>query len=395
MHGQTSPVADDLAATASSFVPYLLENALLTERTRQIPPETIGRLRDAGLFRSLVPKRFGGYEHDLSLTARIISELGRGCGSTAWVYGVAATQSWVVATFGLELQQEVWGSGPDAVISGSYGPNPKIQTVTRVEGGYRLSGRWGFASGCDHADWHLVQFLASDKGAAPVSYFGLVPRQDFVIEDDWYVMGLAGTGSKTVILNDVFVPKHRTQEFSSMNSGETLGARLHDNPIYSMPLMSVTPLGITVPHLGIARGAIDSLIAGATSGARDSARGKFSDHVLAHAWIGEALAAVDAAQLSVFRGISDLTAVAKAGRKPSIDERVRLRRDYAFAVRLCVQSINSVLNCTGASGIVLSSHVQRAWRDINSAARHIGLNWEPFAIQSGRNALQLEPNGLF
>ena len=397
MHSHaTVPAADDLVAAASSLVPYLIENAALTEKARQIPAETIRRLRDAGLFGSLVPSRFGGYEHDLNTTARIVVELGRGCGSTAWVYSVTAWQSWVVATVGFEAQEEVWASGPQSVISGTYGPNPKQQTVARVDRGFRLSGRWGFASGCDHADWHLVQFLALEKASpAQASYFALVPRQDFVIDDDWHVMGLAGTGSKTVVLDNVFVPEHRSLDYRSMNSGETPGATRHTNPIYAMPLMSVTPIGLALPILGVARGALDSLISSAVSGARDSARGKFADHTLAHAWIGEALASIDAATLVMFGGIADLTAVAKAGRRPSIDERVRLRRDYAFAIHLCVQAVNLMLNCTGASGIVLTNQIQRAWRDINSAARHIGLNWEPYAIQSGRIALQLEPNGLY
>lgn len=387
---------EELVEAAAALVPYLRENATLAEKVRQVPDETIQRLREAGLFEVLVPQRFGGQEGDFSTVARIIAELGKGCGSTAWVYGVSATQSWAVATFGLEAQEEVWTNGARAIISGTYGLNPKAQTVARVDNGFRLSGRWGFASGCDHADWHLTQFLAPADGATePLPYFALIPRADFTIEDDWHVMGLAGTGSKTVVLDDLFVPQHRALAYSLMDSGETPGAALHANPIYAMPLISVTPIGIGATLSGIARGALENLISGAVSGARDSARGKFADNVLAHAWIGEALADIEAAELVFLDGVANLTGIARSERQPSMEERVKLRRNYAFATRLCVQAANLILNCTGASGIALSHQTQRAWRDINTAARHLGLNWEPYAVQSGRLVLGMEPAGIF
>lgn len=386
----------ELVNVATSLVPYLHENAVQTENARQVPDETMRRLRDARLLEALVPQRYGGHEVDFVTMARIIAELGRGCGSTAWVYGVSATQNWIVATFAQEAQDEVWTDGPQVVISATFGPNPKVQTVKWADNGFRLSGRWGFASGCDHADWHLVQILAPAEGATPPSaYFALVPRSDFIIDDDWHVMGLTGTGSKTVVLNDVFVPRHRTLACNLTSTGETPGAALHANPIYAMPLTSVSPIGIASGLLGIARGALESLVAGAASGGRDSARGKFADNILVHGWIGEALADIEAAELVTFTALDELVATAKAGRRPSVEERVTFRRHYAFATRMCVQAANKIFTCTGASGIALNHQTQRAWRDINAAARHFGLNWEPYVAQAGRVALGLEPTGVF
>jgi alkylation response protein AidB-like acyl-CoA dehydrogenase len=396
MHASIASGDNELVNAAAALVPYLRENAASTEASRQVPSETIARIRKAGLFEVLVPRQFGGHEGDLATAARIIAELARGCGSTAWVYGVAASQNWIAATFDIEAQKEVWANGPQTVISATYGINPKIQTVKIVDNGFRLTGRWGFASGCDHADWHLAQFLVPANGDnPPVAHFALVPRSDFTIEDDWYVMGLAGTGSKTVFLDDVFVPTHRTLAYPLMNSGQTPGAAAHANPIYSLPLMSTTPVGIAATLHGMARGALDSLISGAASGSRDSARGKFSDHVLAHGWIGEAIADIEAAEFAILTSMADLTATAKAGGQPSVEERVRIRRNYALATRLSVQAAELILKCTGASGTALNHQTQRAWRDINAAARHIGLNWESYAIQSGRLALGLEPTGLY
>lgn len=396
MHASIDAGENTLVNAATALVPHLRESAASTEAARQVSSETIARLREAGLFEVLVPRQFGGHEGDLTTAAQIIAELARGCGSTAWVYGVAASQNWIAATFDIEAQKEVWDNGPQTVISATYGINPKIQTITRVDGGFRLNGRWGFASGCDHADWHLAQFLAPANGnEPPVAHFALVPRSDFAIEDDWYVMGLAGTGSKTVFLDDVLVPVHRTLAYPLMNSGETPGATVHANPIYALPLMSTTPVGIAATLYGMARGALDSLISGAASGARDSARGKFNDHILAHGWIGEALADIETAEFAILQNMADLTATAKAGGRPSVEERVKIRRNYAFATRLSVQAAELILKCTGASGTALNHQTQRAWRDINAAARHIGLNWESYAVQSGRLALGLEPTGLF
>ncbi|MEF0863730.1 MULTISPECIES: acyl-CoA dehydrogenase family protein [Rhizobium] len=386
----------ELVNAASALVPYLRETALDTERARRVPEETIGRLRDAGLLEILVPRQFGGHEADLTTAARVITELGRGCGSTAWVYGVAASQNWIAATFDLEAQKEVWARGARTVISATYGINPKVQSATRVDAGFRLSGRWGFASGCDHADWHLAQFLApADGEKPPVAHFALVPRSDFSIEDDWYVMGLVGTGSKTVSLDDVFVPAHRTLAYPLMNSGKTPGSAANANPMYALPLMSATPVGIAATLPGIARGALEVLISTAAAGDRDSARGKFSDHVLAHAWIGEALADIEAAELAIFTSMDVLTAAAHAGRQPTVEERIRIRRNFAFSTRMSTEAAELVLKCTGAAATSLSHQTQRAWRDINAAARHIGLNWETYATQSGRHALGMEPSGLF
>ncbi|MDR8104998.1 acyl-CoA dehydrogenase family protein [Burkholderia cenocepacia] len=387
---------DSLMAAAANIVPFLRETARDTEKARRVSDEAIDRLREAGLLSIMVPRRFGGLECDVPTMARLIGEIARGCGSTAWVYGVSVSQCWVVSAFSERVQKEIWAESPDVVISGTYGINPSAQKVVRVEGGYRLTGRWGFASGCDHAGWHLVQFQApAQSGSQAASQFGLVPRQDFAIEDDWYAMGLAGTGSKTVLLDDVFVPDYRTLPYDVMNSGDTPGAALHGNPIYSIPLMSVTPVGIAATLTGMARGALESLLDGARAGTRDSARGKFADHVLAHAWIGEALADIEAAELVMIDGLEKLTDIAQSGRRLSVDERVKLRRNYAFSVRQCSQAVDRVYKCSGASGIGLQHVAQRVWRDVNSAARHIGLNWEQYSVQSGRNALGLEPMGLY
>lgn len=391
-----APDAGNLLAAAGSITPFLRENARQTEEARQVSDEAIRRLREAGLLSIMVPRRFGGLECDVPTMARLIAELARGCGSTAWVYGVSVSQGWVVSAFSPQAQEEMWGERPDVVITGTYGINPAAQRVSRVEGGFRLSGRWGFASGCDHTSWHLAQFLAPGQGdAPPSSLFALVPRDDFTIEDDWYAMGLAGTGSKTVLLEDVFVPEYRTLSYEAMNSGNTPGAALHANPNYSMPLMAVTPVGIAATLSGMARGALESLLEGARAGIRDSARGKFADNVMAHMWIGEALTDIETAELVMIDGLENLTAMAKSGRRPTMDERVKLRRNYAFTMRLCTEAVDRIYKCTGASGIGLQHHTQRAWRDVNAAARHIGLNWEQYAIQSGRNALGLDPAGLY
>ena len=390
------PSAAALIKSAATLAPILLDRAERTERDRQIGADIVQRMKDEDLFRIFVPKRFGGFEHDFVVMARVIAELGKGCGSTAWVYGVTAMHSWVAATFPLETQEEVWADGPQAVISGSYAPNPKLQTAALADGGYRLSGRWGFASGCDHADWHLLQALLPVAGAdARVPHFILVPRADFTIDDDWHVMGMAGTGSKTVVLEDVFVPQHRALDYRRMNAGDTPGGAAHANPVYRMPFMSVIPLSISSPVLGIIDTALGAVVASGSAGGRDSAvRGKFAEHTMAHCWIGEASASVDAARLVIFSALETLADIARAGERPTTEQRVRLRRDYAFGVRLCVQAAQVLLNCSGASGAMLASPSQRAWRDVNAAARHLGLNWEPFAIQAGRQALGLEPKGL-
>ncbi len=210
----------ELVARARAMVPYLRERALEAERQRRISAETIARFSEAGFFRTLAPVRFGGFEYGFGTMMDILAEVGRGCGSSAWLCGLGIIHRWLLSLFPLEAQIDVWNDDPDGIITGSYAP----QGVAQPEaGGYRIpAGKWSFSSGVDHSRWSVigVMFPPGKDETAPSRGLLLVPSSDYTIEDDWYASGLCGTGSKTIVIDDVFVPGASQADLSAGGLGQ-------------------------------------------------------------------------------------------------------------------------------------------------------------------------------
>ena len=383
---------------ARSMVPLLKKRALHTETDRQVSADTVQLFRDADLFRILQPSRFGGFEYDFGLLIEIIIELGRGCASSAWVYGLGAVHQWLVANFPIEAQSEVWGDDTNDIVTGSYAPSAAVKTEA---GGYRISGTWSFVSGVDHAKWSLVgvfipPVLGEDR---PQAAFLLVPATDYVIEDNWNTYGLCGTGSKNIVLEDVFVPAHRKLTFAEASSGRSPGALVHHNPLYRNPFLASVPVSIAAPALGAAQGAIDDFLetirVRTTRGAVAGAGSRMAEFGSVQSRVAEAMACVDAAKLLLLRDCQEVLDDVSSGRGISIDMRIRNRRDHAFSVKLAVQAVDALNSCTGGGGLFTNNIAQRAWRDANAAAKHISLNWDAVSTMVGQHAFGLEPKGQY
>ena len=222
-------VGAELIARAQALVPTLVARAEETARLRRMPDETFRDLRDLDLLKAARAERFGGYALGLDEVLEIVVRLGRGCGSSAWVYGIYCDHAITVGMFEPEAQDEVWGANPEAVISSGLAPSGKVE---RLSDGYRLNGRWQFSSGCDHAGWVFVQSMIppAGDGEGPTPAYFLLPRSDWDIDDTWFVTGLAGTGSKDVVIENAFVPAHRMQPIAPLNSGDGPGARVNSGP---------------------------------------------------------------------------------------------------------------------------------------------------------------------
>lgn len=389
--------AETLLQRAADMVPVLRARADETERQRQVPAQSIAELTAAGLFRIVQPRRFGGDEYDFDLLIRVIAEVARGCGSTGWVYGLSATSQWILALFPPAAQEEIWGSDPDAHIQGAVAPSAIAE---KVEGGYRIAGTWNFTSGCDHADWMFVGALfPSGDGARPIPGFVLLPRRDFRIDDNWHTVGLCGTGSKNIVIDNAFAPAHRMVSFAALSSGAAPGAAIHSNPLYRIPFMAVIPLSIATPALGIAQDALDDFLAMArgrtTKGAVAGAGSKMAEFATVQSRVAEAAGLIDAARLLLLRDVDDVVAIAASGGTVDIARRIRNRRDHALAVKFCVEAVNGLYAATGASGLFLGNRLQRAWRDVNAIAKHISVNWDAVSAMAGQHAFGLEPKGQY
>lgn len=390
--------AAELAQRARSLIPLLRERAQSVEQARRVPDETTQMLREADLFRLMQPPRFGGYGYGFSELIEMVFEIGRGCGSSAWCYGLGAVHQWLLATFPIKAQEDVWNDNPHALLCGSYTP---ACNAVRKGAGFEISGRWRFASNCDNCEWALVGVTFPAEGAAkPKPGFLILPRQDYEILDDWFTVGLAGTGSKSIVVKDpVFVPEHRMLTFEQASSNNPPGAATHASAIYRIPFLAAVPVCIVTPALGMVQGALDEFIEfvvpRTTRGAVAGAGNPMAQFPQVQARIAEAAAALDAAKLLLHRDIGEVEAGATSGQFISVDKRIRNRRDHAYAARLSVQAVNALFEAVGGRGLDLSSGIQRAWRDVNAVARHVSLNWDAVSTMYGQHHLGLEPKGQY
>jgi 3-hydroxy-9,10-secoandrosta-1,3,5(10)-triene-9,17-dione monooxygenase len=385
------PRFEELLARAEALVPLLRERALRAEQLRRLPDETIADLHESGLFRILQPARVGGSELPYRALFELTAVIGQGCGSTAWVLGNLAAHHWLLGMWHPEAQDEIWGQSPDSLISSALAF--ARGRARRVEGGYRLSGRWPFSSGIDPSTWNIFGAIVNDEetGQSEPRMF-LVPASDYTIIDTWQVIGLAGTGSNDVEVVDVFVPAYRTLSGERIRGGPNRGSEVNPGTLYKLPAVSLFAFAVAGVSLGIARGAIQNFIE-TTRTRRSAYTGRnIADFTNMQVHLAEAAALADAAEASVLHDCDEATRITEAGVVPSIEQRARYRRDGAFAATLCTRAVDLLFAATGGNAIYESNPIQRAFRDVHAANAHYMLNWDVNGAIYGRVALGLPPD---
>jgi 3-hydroxy-9,10-secoandrosta-1,3,5(10)-triene-9,17-dione monooxygenase len=374
-------IRHDLLQRAARLVPVLRERAAHTEELRQIPPETVKDLVASGLLRVGNPERYGGAGVDIDTGHEVAWELGRGCGSTAWCASLWIVHNWWLGHFTAQAQEEFFATGPDTLAS--TGLNPANGRAAPVSGGFRLSGRWTFSSGCDAATWAMLAVPGPTTGTVR---WLLVPRPDYTIVDTWFVSGMRGTGSKDIVVDDVFVPAHRELDPERAGDHERTGWDLHQRPSYRVPLRILLGWDLAAPLVGIAQGAVEELT-GRLRGTSGS--GRTAESVPLQLRLAEASAEVDAARTLHRAAIREMLDRAGAGSEFTELDRARYRRDKAFVTRLCVQAVNRLFEAGGAGAIADSQALQRFHRDAHAASHHAALVWDAAAEAYGRQALGL------
>src|SRR6476661_7802254 len=242
-----APGPDEIIARARTLIPTLAKRSREGRRQRRVPDETIADMQGAGFFRVLQPRRWGGYEMDLHTFYEVQLALAEGDMSTAWIYGVSGVHPWFMALLDDRAAHEVWGNDSSTLICSSLMPAGK---ATSTEGGFRLSGRWRYASCCDHCDWALLGALVdAGDGGPPQGRVFLVPRRDYQSVDTWQVSGLQATGSWDVIVDDVLVPAHRTQSMLDNFLLRGPGQTLNTSSLYRLPFGQIFVRGISTPAL--------------------------------------------------------------------------------------------------------------------------------------------------
>ena len=385
------PGADELVARARALAPKLKERAVAAERERNVPLETVREYIDAGLMRTLMPKRWGGYEHDHEVQFDIAIELGRStCGSSAWCLNYLTDHACMLAQFPEEAQHDVWSHDRDAGIATSAAPTGKAAAAS---GGYRLNGDWSWCSGLRHSQWIMIGGLVFREGEHhPDMRLFLVPTADLEHRDTWFSAGLRASGSNSVHADNVFVPEHRSLSFSTMRDACSPGAAVNTNPIYRTPFIAVHSYALLGPALGLARGAYAAYVAWTRQRMLSYTQQSTAQHVPIQMALADISAQIDAAELLARRAL----ATARADYSGmTLETRVLLRRDFTYAMRMLREAMDKLMHLTGASGFMDANPVQRAWRDVHAIASHVVMSWDVPAENYGRMELGLGRNEAY
>jgi 3-hydroxy-9,10-secoandrosta-1,3,5(10)-triene-9,17-dione monooxygenase len=373
----TTPGLPELVRRAEALAPKLKERARDTEQRRTLPVETMRDLFDTGLLRILQPRRHGGYEMGWAAHADVARVLSRTCASTAWIVSVVGAHAAIVGRMGREFQDEVWGKNQNQLIATA---SARTQGGARkVDGGYRVTGLWHFASGVDHSEWSMI--TAPVEGNDPKDHSKFVrlaaPTSAIEIVDSWHVSGMRGTGSKDMKWDDVFVPEHRAinahQSFGKSPPGAAVNPGGYLYEVEFMPYFGSSLLG---PMLGTAEGAyadyreITRVRTGALFG------GSVAEQTPVQQRLAESAAEIKAARLIYETNNAMMHAKGQARQRFSAEEMLEINRDRAYVARLCVNAVTRLVRQMGAMGLFDNNPVQRHYRDMTTMATQVAVNWD-------------------
>jgi 3-hydroxy-9,10-secoandrosta-1,3,5(10)-triene-9,17-dione monooxygenase len=382
-----------LLARASELVPILQERAKKSEELRRLPDETIADFQSAGFFRMLKPKRWGGLEVHPNTFFDVQMKIANGCPSSAWVLGVIAVHAWQLGLFAEQAQKDVWESDSSTLISSSYAPTG---TIEKVDGGFKVSGRWSFSSGCDHGAWvFLGGFVPTAEGAPPDMRTFLLPRSDYRIDDNWHVIGLKATGSKDIVVEGAFVPEHRTHRLIDGFRCKSPGNALNSSPLFRIPFGQIFVRSVSTTSIGIAEGALETFIRVAAKRVAAGDGGKVAGDPNIQRLCAEAAAAVDELKLVLHRNMDELWSFAERGQEMPVARRVAFRFDSSNAADRACAIVGKLFNAAGGRAIFLGNPLLCYWLDVNAGRAHYANNPEKPARNFGGVQLDLKNTDFF
>lgn len=361
-------MSQQVVSAVRELVPVLRERAQETEDARRVSEESIKGLRQAGFFRLLQPQRYGGLEASPVDFYRAVRMVAGACGSTGWVASVLGCHPWQLALFDDRAQRAVWGEDEDTLVCSSYAP---MGRATPTSGGFLFKGRWSFSSGCDHAGWVFLGGLVLDEAGAPTDFRTfLLPRSDYVIDDVWDTIGLRGTGSNDIIVDEVFVPEHRTLSFMDTGRCVCPGQEVNTGPLYRLPFASVFSCSISVPVVGMAEGAYAAYLEHTRARVRATTGGRAAEDTFNQLRIAEAAGRIDGAVSQIERNIAEELALATAGEKIPFPLRMRVRRDQVNATGAAIAAVDRLFESAGGRALRVGTPIQRFWRDAHAGRVH-------------------------
>lgn len=374
--GSIRPVGayDQLLERADALIPILRKRAEETEASRQLPATTKIELADSGIARVLQPSRYGGCEGHFYGMVDILTRVGRGCGSTAWCLAQYIGHNFMLSQWPIEAQDEIWGVKPESLISGILIPfNGKAK---KVEGGYRLTGRWPFVSGVNTCDWCILSGMVDVTDGQDEERYFLMQNGTFEIIDTWHAMGLKGSGSHDIAVDQVFVPEHMTLPIDHLKGGPSPGNQINTAPMYQMPSYAQFGILISSASLGIAEGMVEHYRDFITDH-KALMTGKVSRlEIPQQLKIAEAKVCVDAAHAIARDICNKLVAHAEAGTLPNGEERTKYRAHGTFIGLQAWRAGNVIWDAAMGRGVYESNPIARSYRDLSAASRHFTHSWE-------------------
>ena len=351
------------------LLPTFRERADEAERLRVVPEASVKELEETGFFRLLQPKRFDGLESDPIDFYTAVRDIASACGSTGWVSSVVGVHPWQVALFADEAQQAVWGSDTTTRLSSSYAPTGK---AVQTEGGFQLSGKWSFSSGCDHCQWVLLGGLVFNAENQVVDFRTfMVPRENYQIIDVWHMVGLSGTGSNDIVVDDVFIPEAFTLSMGDTGRCFGPGQEQNTSDLYKLPFHSIFTNTITTPIIGMATGAYNEHVEMQQKRTRAAYLGeKASLDPFAAVRIARASSEIDAAWALLVNNIREEQDFVSKGEKIPLTTRLKVRRDQVLGSQRALDAIDSLFEASGGRALANGTYLQRAWRDAHAGRVH-------------------------
>lgn len=388
----TVPSGDELIDRARALAPVLAERADATDANRSMLPETHADLRDAGLFKIMQARAYGGYDLGVPVLAEVVVEIARGCASDSWILGLCGNQNRFIGCYPKQAQDEVYErSGEDLLTCLVTGPTA---TAEKADGGYRLTGRWPYVSGVDQCNWLLLSAFdpdAAEKSARQSLTF-LIHRDDVAdVSDDWHVLGLRGTGSKTVTLDGLFVPAHRALNFWLFDDAPPPGAAVNKGPLFQgVPRIPIFTLTVAAPAVGLALSAADALRTRLEKRKSPLMSGAATENAPAQIVLGQARDRAQVARTLLLDAANDYQAKAAAGHVFTAEDRVGYRARAAEIMRIASQVVLDVFAAGGTGAMFDNNPLQRLLRDSLAVRSHVVIDANSAAENAGRLALGIE-----
>lgn len=368
------PSEAELLQRARNLIPMLIEKADSVEQNRMVSKETIQAFVDAGFFKILQPAAFGGWEMNPAVFYKVLMELGRGCCSSAWNMMILGVHQWEFGALNDQACDDVWGKDNAAIIASSYPPFGKVE---EVEGGYLISGTWKTSSGCDHGKWAFLGGLRRDASGNVIDRLSmLVPSTAWEIEDDWHTFGLAGTGSKSLNVQETFVPYHHTHSLIKYELDDR-GSN------YLFPFNQIFFGSVSALICGMAQGGIDEYIRQmqVRTNTTDGNSAALSPYVKDR--LGNAVVRVRSARARLLQMMAETTELVERRELVPTFDRVHHMLDIARVGRDCEEAVMLLFKATSARGIYLNNPLQRIMRDVIAASNHITQNADDTAGMLG------------